>query len=212
MRLSNTIVLATLNRDKFEEFKALYSAYPDIDLISAEQVIRNPEGLKFVERYDTYLENATAKARLTNQAAHYPCLADDSGLELDALNGKPGVRSHRFASPKPGLTQDQANIDLLLSELKGKEPKQRNAKFVCTLVLLIEGIMLHSTGVLEGSIIDSQKGANGFGYDSIFVPKGYGKTLAEMTDGEKNTISHRAKALHDLMTQVKAHGIVFAKP
>lgn len=210
MRLSNKILLATLNRDKFEEFRTLYSAYPDIELVMADQLLRNPQKLGLVETHDTYLENALAKARLANQGSHYPSLADDSGLEVDALGGKPGVRSHRYASFQAGLSQDQANIQKLMTELAGKPT--RAARFVCTLVLLIEGIMIHATGVLEGTITDTPRGTNGFGYDPVFVPKGSSRTFAEMTDAEKNMISHRAKALHELMAKVKNHGIVVAKP
>lgn len=210
MRLSNKIILASLNRHKLEEFQGLLSTYPQIDLLPVESFVRNPDGLRFAEQHSTYLENAVAKARLVNLASHYPSLADDSGIEVQALEGRPGVRSHRYATPKAGISQDQANMDLLLSELKGNE--NRNAQFVCTLVLVIEGILLHSTGTLEGTLIDKPRGSNGFGYDPIFVPKGSSKTLAEMTDAEKNAISHRARAVHDLMAQAKAHSIVFAKP
>ncbi len=210
MRQSNKILLATLNRHKYEEFRTLFSAYPDAELVMADQFIRNPEKLALVEEYDTYLENALAKARLANQGAHYPTLADDSGLEVDALGGKPGVRSHRFASPQAGLSQDQANTQKLLTELSGKP--SRTARFTCTLALLIEGVAIQATGVLEGTITDTPKGANGFGYDPVFLPKGSSRTFAEMTDAEKNMISHRAKALHDLMAKVKNHGLVFAKP
>lgn len=210
MRLSNRVLLATLNRDKFEEFQELLSAYPEVELVRAEDLIRNPTGLQFAERHDTYLENAVAKARLANHASHYPSLADDSGLEVDALKGRPGVRSHRYATPKPRMSQDQANVELLLTEMKNSET--RTARFVCTLALVIEGVLLHSTGILEGTIATAPRGAQGFGYDPVFIPKGSSKSLAEMTSVEKNAISHRAKALHDLMAQVKAHGLVFAKP
>lgn len=210
MRKSNQILLATLNRSKYEEFKTLFSAYPDIELVMADQFLRNPEKLALVENFDSYLENAVAKARLANQGAHYPSLADDSGLEVEALGGKPGVRSHRYAAPRAGLSQDQANNEKLLSEIAGKP--SRSAKFVCTLALIIEGIMISGTGVLEGTITDTARGTNGFGYDPIFIPKGSSRTFAEMTDAEKNMISHRAKALHELMAKVKSHGIVFAKP
>ncbi len=209
MRLSNHIVLASLNRDKFEEFRTLFSAYPDIELVPAATIIRNPEGLQFAERHDTYLDNAVAKARLANLASHYPALADDSGIEVEALDGKPGVRSHRYATPRAGVSQDQANIDQLLADIGSG---RRGAKFVCTLALVIEGIMIQATGTLEGTIIDQPRGTAGFGYDPVFVPRGSSRTFAEMTDSEKNMISHRAKALHELMAKVKAHGIVFAKP
>lgn len=210
MRLSNQIVLATLNRGKYEEFCALMKAYPEIELFMADQLVRNPAGLQFVEQHSTYWENAAAKARLINQASHYPALADDSGLEVAALEGRPGVRSHRFATPKAGMSQDEANNQHLLSELKSA--KDRSARFVCCLTLVIEGILLHATGTLEGTLLEKPRGSHGFGYDPLFVPTGETRTLAEMTSEEKNVISHRAKALHQLMSQVKAHGIVFAKP
>ena len=210
MRLSNKIVLATLNRDKFDEFHSLFTAYPEVELVEVESIIRNPSGLRTVEKYDSYLENAMAKARICNQASHYPCLADDSGLEVLALEGKLGVHSHRYAPPRAGVHQDQANNELLLQEMKSKT--DRSAKFVATLVLLIEGIMISATGVLEGTLLEHPRGSNGFGYDPLFLPKDSQKTLAEMTSSEKNRISHRAKALNELMTQIKANGIVFAKP
>ncbi len=210
MRLSNKLVLASLNRDKFEEFKSLLSAYPDIELVRAEQLVRNPSGLQFAEKHDTYLENATAKARLCNLGSHYPSLGDDSGLEVLALEGRPGVKSHRYATPVAGMSQDEANTRKLLQELQGHT--HREARFVCWLSLVIEGIMIHASGTLEGTILDAPRGTHGFGYDPVFIPKGSGKTLAEMNAGEKNSISHRAKALHELMTQIQGHGIVFAKP
>jgi XTP/dITP diphosphohydrolase len=108
------------------------------------------------------------------------------------------------------MTQDQANVELLLNEIRGAA--NRNARFVCTLVLLVEGIMIQATGTLEGTIADKPRGTHGFGYDPVFIPTGTNKTLAEMTADEKNAISHRAKAVHELMAQVKSHGIVFAKP
>ncbi|MDR3607275.1 MAG: RdgB/HAM1 family non-canonical purine NTP pyrophosphatase [Oligoflexia bacterium] len=210
MRISNQIVFASTNRGKFEEMQSLLGADPEIELLPAETILRNADKLRFAERYDTYLENATAKARLANTGAHYPCLADDSGLEVEALDGKPGVRSQRFATPKAGQSQDEANIELLLAELGSG--KSRKARFVTTLVIVMEGIMIQAEGTLEGSIATHPRGEHGFGYDSVFVPNGATKTLAEMTSAEKNAISHRAKALRELMQQAKSRGIVFAKP
>lgn len=210
MRLSNQIVLASTNRDKFDEFNALFSAYPDVRILRADEILSNADKLKYSEVHNTYLENAVAKARLANQGCHFPVIADDSGLEVEGLDWKPGVRSARFASPRPGMTQDEANIQKLLSELKPE--KSHSARFVCALALIVEGILLTATGTLEGTIVESRRGSHGFGYDPLFVPKGSPKTLAEMTETQKNTISHRARALHELMTQVKNAGIVFAKP
>jgi XTP/dITP diphosphohydrolase len=209
VRLSNKILLATNSHDKFNEFKSLMAAYPEVELALAGDILRNTDKLRFVETHDTYLANAEAKARFVNQGAHYPALGDDSGLEVLALEGKLGVRSHRYAPPKAGMSQDQANNELLLKELAGKP---RDARFVCTLALLIEGLLISATGTLEGSIIEAPRGTHGFGYDPLFVPKSFSKTLAEMTSAEKNAISHRAKALQELMVKLKTHGIVLAKP
>ncbi len=218
MRLSHQIVLSSLNPHKWQEFQALFKPYPEVTIISPEGLIRNPEKLAFVETHPTYLDNAIAKARLTNQGCHYPALADDSGFEVEALDWKPGVRSFRYAkSPagKPSFSraeQDQANTDLILSELKKVPHPSHRARFTCTLALTMEGMLIHSTGVLQGAWVDTPCGANGFGYDPIFVPDGAEKTLAEMRDEEKNAISHRARAVQDLMKQIKARGIIFAKP
>lgn len=216
MRESHLILLASTNHDKLIEFRALLRAeFPDtreLDIVLAEKVIRNAEKLAQVERYETYLENAMAKARHANMASHYPCLADDSGLEVEALNGQPGVRSHRYAIPKAGVSQAQANVDKLLGELKGRVMAQRNARFVCALALVMEGIMIHSTGILEGTIAEAPLGKGGFGYDPIFIPKGFSKTLAEMTEDEKNRISHRAVAFRDLAQQIRKLRIQFARP
>lgn len=210
MRVCNTIVLASLNPHKFLEFKDLFAQYPELEILSVEGLIRNPDKLDLVETHDNYLANSMAKARLANRASHYPSLGDDSGLEVAALDGRPGVRTRRYASPKPGQSQDQANIEKLLSELHGKSNRQ--ARFVATLSLVIEGVSFSATGVLEGTIAEGPRGAGGFGYDPIFIPKGSQLTLAEMSATEKNSISHRGRAVQELMLMAKARGIQFAKP
>lgn len=212
MRVSNQIVLASTNRHKFNEFKEILSKYPDLELVEASQIIRNAQGLGHVETFQTYEENALAKARLANNACHYPCLADDSGLEVMALEGKPGIHSHRFAVAKAGQSQDQANLTKLLDELKNITAEQREARFVCSVSLVIEGIHLQAQGVLEGTLVNEPRGNYGFGYDPIFVPKGSQQTLAELPPEEKNSISHRALAVHELMRQAHLDGIMFAKP
>jgi XTP/dITP diphosphohydrolase len=216
MRRSQKVVLATLNPDKFREFKAIFALQaPELELIPAEAVLRNPEKLSFVENHSTYLDNAAAKARLVNHGSHYPAIADDTGLECAALGGAPGVRTFRYAElpaqNRSRAAQDEANIQKLLTELK-KTKGSREARFVTTLTLLIEGILIHATGVLEGLIAESPRGTDGFGYDSIFVPKGSDKTLAEMNEAEKNALSHRAAAVTELLAQVRARGMVLAKP
>jgi XTP/dITP diphosphohydrolase len=212
MRVCNQIVLASLNPHKFLEFRSLLTQQPELELLSIEGLIRNATKLDDVENHDTYLENAMAKARLANRGCHYPCLGDDSGLEVAALQGRPGVRTRRYAIAKAGQSQDQANIEKLLSELQGKPNAERQARFVATLALVIEGISISATGVLEGTIADAPRGTHGFGYDPIFIPKGSNLTLAEMSAGEKNSISHRGRALTELLLVARAKGIQFAKP
>jgi len=212
MRLANTIVLASTNRHKFEEFETLFKKYPELTIAPVQDFIRNSEKLGLVETSDEYLENAKAKARTCNHGCHYPSLADDSGLEVMALEGRPGVRSHRFAIPKTGQTQDQANMMKLLEEMKNIPAPQRNARFVCHLVLVMEGTIFHSVGVLDGTIAFDPKGVEGFGYDPIFIPKGKDKTLAEMSPSEKNKISHRSMAVDQLMQELASKEIVIARP
>ncbi len=212
MRVANTIVLASTNRHKFEEFEALFKKFPELKIVPINEYVRNPQKLGLVETSDQYLENATAKARTCNHGCHYPSLADDSGLEVMALEGRPGVRSHRYALPKMGQTQDQANNLKLLEEMKNVPLPQRAARFVCHLALVMEGTLFHSEGILEGTIAFESRGVEGFGYDSIFIPKGMEKTLAELSPAQKNKISHRALAVDHLMTELAIKEIVIAKP
>lgn len=215
MRFSNKIVLASTNGDKLKEFKEIWKIVPEVEITSPELVIRNVDKLALVEVHATYLENAIAKSRIANQGSHYPCLADDSGLEVDALDGKPGVHSFRYAKTPHALSkieQYRANLELLLSELSQKPQAPKTGRFICALALTMEGVSIHATGTLEGTIIETPKGQNGFGYDPVFVPKGYSKTLAEMTENEKNKISHRAEAVRALLSKIKEHGFIFVKP
>ncbi len=212
MRASNIIVIATTNRHKFEEFESLFKKYPELTVAPVQDYIRNPDKLALVETSFDYKENAIAKARACNHGCHYPSLADDSGLEVMALEGRPGVRSARFAIPKLGQTQDQANIKKLLEELKDVPASQRTARFVCHLALVMEGTLFQSIGILDGTIGFESRGVEGFGYDSIFIPRGMDKTLAELTPTQKNKVSHRAHAVEQLMTEIIAKEIVIAKP
>lgn len=214
MRLSNTLVLATNNLHKIEEFKSLFQLYgkADLNLVSASHILRNSEKLAEVEDGTTYFENASAKARIANQGCHYPCLADDSGLEVDALPGELGVRSARYAIAKAGQSQDQANVTKLLESLRGRPFEARKARFVCTLALSLEGAMLYANGSLSGHIAEAPAGQGGFGYDPVFIPDGFQKTLAELGETKKNEISHRSLAVKDLFEQISLRGLFFAKP
>lgn len=211
MRLTEKIVFASLNRKKWEELRDLLAPH-GIELLEAEGFIRNAEKLPLVETFQTYSENAAAKARLANQAAHYPCLADDSGLEVQALEGRPGARSARFAIPRAGETQDQANVKKLMEDLSGVTGEKRAARFRTVLALVMEGLLVLGEGTLEGVISDAPRGKNGFGYDPVFIPKGEKRTLAEMTFNEKNAFSHRADAVRDLIAKIESHGLSLARP
>jgi XTP/dITP diphosphohydrolase len=212
MRNSNILVLASTNRHKFEEMTALLKNHPEITLAPVSEFIRNAEKLSLVETSDHYYDNAMAKARACNLGCHYPSLADDSGLEVDALNGRPGVRSHRFAIPKNGQTQDQANNIKLLDEMKNVPASKRTARFVAHLALVMEGTLVHAVGTLEGTIATEVAGEDGFGYDPVFIPKGYDKTLALLGEDVKNKISHRALAVHCLLEELHEREIVLTKP
>jgi XTP/dITP diphosphohydrolase len=212
MRKAPHLVLASNNRHKLEEFSALLKGYPGLTLHSAEDYISNSDKLGLVETSDRYMDNALAKARACNHACHYPSLADDSGLEVDALEGGPGVRSHRFAIPKKGQTQDQANCDLLLQKLEGLPSEKRTARFICHLALVMEGLSIHAVGICEGTITSKKMGDGGFGYDPLFIPNGETKTFSELGPEFKNIHSHRALALKNLMQDVQSRGLLLVKP
>lgn len=212
MRTAHTLVLASTNRHKFEEFVALFKDHAEIQIAPAHEYIRNAEKLGWVETKEDYLGNALAKARACNHGCHYPSISDDSGIEVDALKGRPGVHSHRYALSKVGETQDEANVKKLLEELKSVPKEKRTARFVCFIALVMEGLELHVSGTLEGEIALEPRGSLGFGYDPIFIPKGYTQTLAELGPEMKNKFSHRALAAENLMDEIKRREIILARP
>ena len=145
---------------------------------------------------DTLVANAIQKAEYLWNKFGKNCFADDTGLEVDALGGAPGVYSARYAGPEKG---SEANMDKLLSELQAAEQAggeiSRAARFRTVVALILDGELHLFNGVLEGRIAKERSGSQGFGYDPIFIPDGYSKTLAEISLEEKNAISHRGKAL-----------------
>jgi XTP/dITP diphosphohydrolase len=194
------IVLASNNAGKVKEFNALLSPL-------GFEVI--PQGLLGIpsceEPFPSFIENAITKARHASKLSGLPALADDSGICVDALNGLPGVLSARFAlSDQKKDPSDDDNNELLIRKLTGIS--QRSAHFTCTLVYL-ESVNdpepLIAVGKWHGQIIDSPKGASGFGYDPLFLIPELGKTAAELSSEEKNKISHRAIALEQLMSSLK---------
>lgn len=213
MRAMNVIVLASLNRGKQEEFQGLLKKF-HLQLGHIENYVRNADFLETVESHDasaTYLSNAKAKCRAAFGAAKLPTLADDSGLEIDALDGEPGIDSAHYARTKAAQSQSAANRHKVLDALKGKS--NRKARMRCVLVFEMEGVLLHAEGVCDGTIATKDEGNGGFGYDSIFIPQGgRGKTFAEMSEEEKNVLSHRALALDELMRLIKERELQFVRP
>ncbi len=213
MRKTNIILLGSTNKGKIKEFKELFKTFPQVELKTLNDFTWNPASFENVqEDGKTYYDNAFKKAYVAHNAAKLPTISDDTGIEIQALEGKPGIHSHRYAVAKAGQSQDEANNKKLLEELKGVPEAKRIARFVCTIVFLVEGIALKAEGVLEGKILDAPRGDKGFGYDSLFVPNGSQSTLAEMTMAEKNKISHRAKAIANLMNQIKEKKIELVRP
>jgi XTP/dITP diphosphohydrolase len=190
-------VIATFNRDKLAELAALLD--PGIDWICLADV---PGASAPEEDGATLLDNARIKARAGLAVTGRLTVADDTGFEVDALGGRPGVRAARYAGA--GAT-DAANVRRLLAELAGVPPGWRTARFrtVCV-AALPDGAEEVGEGVLEGRVLDAPRGRGGFGYDPVFVPAGESRTLAELSAGEKNRISHRARAARALAERLAA--------
>lgn len=186
-----TVLVSTRNAHKLDEIRQILGpAFQLIDL-SCIPVLGEVE-----ETGETFEENAALKALAAS--AHFEgwVLADDSGLEVDALDGAPGVRSARFSGA--GAT-DASNRALLLEKLSSVPANQRAARFRCVIALARGGeILAHFSGSVEGAIITGEKGEGGFGYDPLFVPEGYRETFAELTSETKNRLSHRGRALSAL--------------
>lgn len=186
------LVVATRNKGKLKEIQTLLS-YPGLEIISLSEFPGCPE---VIEDGESYLDNARKKACAVAQHCGAWALADDSGLEVDALGGLPGVRSARYAGES---ANDEQNNQKLLEAMVGMEGNRRSARFRCVLVLRHpDGRELSSEGELRGHIGDSIRGQHGFGYDPIFIPEGKSQSLAEISAAEKNLISHRRNALERL--------------
>lgn len=183
------LVFASNNLNKIEEIQNLLPA--SIKILSLKDIGCFEE---IPETADTIEENAILKANYVTEKYGYDCFADDSGLEIDYLNGAPGVYSARFAGQQKN---DQDNIDKVLFKLNGIENRKANFKTVIALNLNNEQHLF--TGIIDGTIISSQKGNKGFGYDPIFQPNNYSITFAEMEQNEKSKISHRGKAVAQLL-------------
>jgi XTP/dITP diphosphohydrolase len=186
-------VLASGNRGKLEEIRALL-AEARVDLVPQSDFgIESPE-----ETGSTFRDNALIKARHASSIAGLPAIADDSGLAVDALEGRPGVRSARYAGAQ---ANDDENIDTLLAELANLADDQRGARFRCVAVFLTcseDTAPLIGRGEWRGRILEERRGTGGFGYDPVFLDRESGRSAAELTPTEKNGVSHRGRAFREL--------------
>jgi XTP/dITP diphosphohydrolase len=193
LNAGTSLLLGTRNPGKIHEIKLILQDIA-LGLCSLNEF---PEVAVAAEDADTYAENAIAKAQFYARATRLPALADDSGLEVEALGGVPGVLSARYAGEH---ATDADRRNLLLSEFAKTGSENRRARFVCAIAIAsVDGEVLRlSEGICEGTITLAPRGESGFGYDPLFVPDGYEETFAELSDEVKNRISHRARALLQL--------------
>ncbi len=191
----NKLLLATRNKGKIAEIQALLSGAP-YNIVS---VLDFPEIPEVIEDGATLEANALLKARQVFTQTRIPTIADDSGLEVYALDNAPGVYSARYAGENVSY---EDNNRKLLKELNNVPQEKRGARFRCVIAFVSEGEEHTFEGVCEGTILEELRGANGFGYDPLFVPNGFNLTFAELSLDIKNKISHRAKALHLLKNKL----------
>ncbi|SFE69449.1 XTP/dITP diphosphatase [Alteribacillus iranensis] len=183
------IIIATKNKGKIREFQ---------DMVGGEYLVQSLLERPFPdidETGSTFEENAVLKAEAVSKAWDVPTIADDSGLEIDTLHGQPGIFSARYAGPEK---DDTKNIEKVLKELQGVPFEKRDARFVCVIAAAVAGNTYTFRGTCEGKIALEPNGDNGFGYDPIFYLPEKGRTMAELTSDEKNHISHRYHAMHQL--------------
>jgi len=194
------LVIASGNRGKLAEFEQMLASRGFEIRPQSDFGVQPPP-----ETGKTFVENALIKARAAAEAADSAALGDDSGLVVEALEGRPGIRSSRYAGED---ADDDANIDKLLQALDGMPDERRGAFFYCCLVLLRHAddpAPLIATGRWYGRIIEARRGDGGFGYDPVFHDPDRGITAAEMPAGEKNRVSHRGRAMDALIQQIEEH-------
>ena len=184
------LVFATNNPNKLQEVSNMISN--QIKITSLKDISFNEE---IIESENTIKGNAILKANFIKNNYGYDCFADDTGLEVDFLDGKPGVYSKRFAGKN---ATDELNMQKLIECME--ESTNRTARFKTVIALNINNKLTTFTGICEGEILTKKRGSNGFGYDPVFLPKGYNKTFGEMNMADKNKIGHRSKAVNKLIT------------
>ena len=191
------LIIASNNAHKVGEIKQILgSRFEEILSLREAGVCHET-----IEDGDSFMANSLKKAREIVEITGCAALADDSGLCVDALGGAPGIYSARYAGVDSAELRDRANCDLLLKNLSGAP--DRSAHFTCAIALVYpDGREVMAEGYIHGEIIDEFRGENGFGYDPLFLPRGYTRTVAELSESEKNSISHRANALAELLTKI----------
>ena len=192
------LIIASQNQNKLVEFKKILG--DKINLFSLSDIGLNQE---IPENKKTIKKNAMFKAKFVNTQTGKNVFADDTGLEIDSLNGEPGVYSARYS----GVDRNSdKNIELVLTKLKNKT--NRNSRFKTIISLIIDGKSVNFEGVVEGKITEEKRGSNGFGYDPIFQPSGYASTFGEMSLKEKNKISHRSIAINKMVQYLKENNLL----
>jgi XTP/dITP diphosphohydrolase len=190
---NNTLIFATNNQHKVQEIRSVIGDYFDIITLKEAGI-----DIDIPEPHNTIEANASEKSKTIYKLTHQNCFGEDTGLEVEALNGEPGVKSARYAGNEKNF---EANIDKLLNKLNAAE--NRSAQFKTVISLMWNGEEYLFEGITQGKIIHERKGNNGFGYDSVFIPEGSNKTFAEMELAEKNLFSHRRKATDKLIEFLK---------
>ena len=192
------LIIASQNQNKLVEFKKILG--DKINLFSLSDIGLNQE---IPENEKTIKKNAMFKAKFVNIQTGKNVFADDTGLEIDSLNGEPGVYSARYSGVE---RNPDKNIELVLTKLKNKA--NRNSRFKTIISLIIDGKSVNFEGVVEGKITEEKRGSNGFGYDPIFQPNGYSSTFGEMSLNEKNKISHRSIAINKMVQYLKENNLL----
>ena len=192
------LIIASQNQNKLVEFKKILG--DKINLFSLSDIGLNQE---IPENEKTIKKNAMFKAKFVNTQTGKNVFADDTGLEIDSLNGEPGIYSARYSGVD---RSSDKNIELVLRKLKNKA--NRNSRFKTIISLIIDGKSVNFEGVVEGKITEEKRGSNGFGYDPIFQPNGYSSTFGEMSLKEKNKISHRSIAINKMVQYLKENNLL----
>jgi len=202
------IILASRNKKKIEELKNIIQACGFSGKDTAVN-IRTPDDFPQCEEVEedgaTFEANAIKKAAYIFECSGMTAVADDSGLEVDTLDGAPGVFSARYAGE---VTDDWANLEKLLREMEGVPDEKRGASFVCCIALADRSGIKTFMGRVEGRIGTGPRGEKGFGYDPVFYPEGHNRTFGEMSDEEKSSMSHRGRALRELQEYLKERGLI----